>query len=145
MFIIDTNVLIELRKAKAGKANANVATWASAHDPKSLFLSAITLLELEIGIRLTEQRDSAQGAIMRVWMATRVLPAFEGRILPIDGTVAICCAALHVTDHRNYRDAMIAATGINNDMAIVTGNVAAFKATGVRIINPWRPNLNGSH
>lgn len=141
MFILDTNVVAELRKAKAGKADANVVTWAMAQDPAALFLSAITLLELEMGVRRAEWRDSSQGAVLRSWMDTRVLPAFEGRVLPVDGPVALCCAALHVPDPRpdprSDRDALIAATGIVHAMPVVTRNVADFEGTGVRIINPW--------
>jgi hypothetical protein len=137
MFILDTNVISELRKAKAGKADANVVAWAASQDPSALFLSAITLLELEMGVRLTERRDSAQGAILRAWMDNRVLPAFEGRVLPVDGPVALCCAALHVPDPRSDRDALIAATGIVHAMPIITRNVADFEPTGVKIINPW--------
>ena len=133
MFILDTNVVSELRKAKAGKADANVVAWAAGQDPSALFLSAITLLELERGIR----RDGAQGAVLRAWMTDRVLPAFEGRILPVDGPVALCCAALHVPDPRSDRDALIAATGLVHAMPIVTRNVADFAPTGVQIINPW--------
>ena len=138
MFILDTNVVSELRKAKAGKADANVVAWAEDQDPSVLFLSAITLLELEMGVRRRERRDSAQGAVLRAWMADRVLPAFEGRILPVDGPVALCCAALHVPDPRD-RDALIAATGITHAMPIVTRNVADFEPTGVQIINPGEP------
>lgn len=137
MFILDTNVVSELRKAKAGKADANVVAWAAAQDPAALFLSAITLLELEMGVRLAERRDSAQGVVLRAWMADRVLPAFAGRVLPVDGPVALCCAALHVPDPRSDRDALIAATGIVHAMPIVTRNVADFEPTGVKIINPW--------
>ena len=139
MFILDTNVVSELRKARAGKADANVVAWAAAQDPATLFLSAITLVELEMGVRLTERRDSAQGSILRAWMANRVLPAFEGRVLPVDGPVALCCAALHVPDPRSDRDALIAATGITHAMPIVTRNIADFEPTGVQIINPWEP------
>ena len=137
MFIIDTNVVSELRKAKAGKADANVVAWAAAQDPAALFLSAITLLELEMGVRLAARRDSVQGAMLRAWMTSRVLPAFEGRVLAVDGPVALCCAALHVPDPRSDRDALIAATGIVHSMPVVTRNVADFEGTGVRIINPW--------
>ena len=139
MFILDTNVVSELRKAKAGKADVNVVAWAAAQDPAALFLSVITLLELEMGVRLTERRDSVQGAALRAWMADRVLPAFAGRVLPVDGPVALCCAALHVPDPRSDRDALIAATGIVHAMPIVTRNVADFASTGVKIINPWTP------
>ena len=137
MFILDTNVVSELRKAKSGKADANVMAWAAAQDPAALFLSAITLLELEMGVRLAERRDSAQGAALRAWMTSRVLPAFEGRVLAVDGPVALCCAALHVPDPRSDRDALIAATGLVHSMPVVTRNVADFEGTGVRIINPW--------
>ena len=137
MFILDTNVVSELRKAKAGRANVSVVAWAADQDPAALFLSVITLLELEMGIRQAERRDSAQGAALRAWMAEKVLPAFEGRILPVDAPVALCCAALHVPDPRSDRDALIAATGIIHAMPIVTRNVADFEPTGVQIINPW--------
>ena len=137
MFILDTNVVSELRKAKSKKADANVIAWAAAQDPSALFLSAITLLELEMGVRLTERRDSAQGAALRAWMDERVVPAFDGRVLSVDGPVALCCAALHVPDPRSDRDALIAATGITHAMPIVTRNVADFEPTGVEIINPW--------
>jgi predicted nucleic acid-binding protein len=72
-------------------------------------------------------------------MADRVFPAFEGRILSVDGPVALCCAALHIPDPRSDRDALIAATGITHAMPIVTRNVADFEPTGVQIINPWEP------
>ena len=137
MFILDTNVVSELRKAKAGKTDANVVAWASAQDPAALYLSAITLLELEMGVKLAERRDSAQGAILRAWMTNRVLPAFDGRVLPVDGPVAVCCAGLHVPDPRSDRDALIAATGIVHAMSIVTRNVADFEGTGAKVINPW--------
>ncbi len=137
MFILDTNVVSELRKAKSGKADANVMAWAAAQDPAALFLSAITLLELEMGVRRAERRDSAQGAALRAWMTGKVLPAFERRVLAIDGPVALCCASLHVPDPRSDRDALIAATGIVHSMPVVTRNVADFEGTGVRIINPW--------
>lgn len=139
MFILDTNVVSELRKAKAGKADANVVAWAAAQDPAALFLSAITLLELEMGVMLAQRRDSAQGAVLRAWMADRLLTAFTGRVLPVDGPVALCCAALHVPDPRSDRDALIAATGIVHAMPIVTRNVTDFAPTGVKIINPWTP------
>jgi predicted nucleic acid-binding protein len=137
MFILDTNVVSELRKAKAGKADANVVAWAASQDPSALFLSAITLLELEMGVRLAAQRDKDQGAILRAWMDNRVLPAFAGRVLPVDGPVALCCAALHGPDPRSDRAALIAATGIVHAMPIITRNVADFEPTGVKIIDPW--------
>ncbi|OUO94089.1 type II toxin-antitoxin system VapC family toxin [Cloacibacillus sp. An23] len=139
MFVLDTNVVSELRKAAAGKADANVAAWAAEVDASELFISAITVMELEIGVMRIERRDEAQGALLRRWLETRVLPAFEERILPIDARVARRCARLHVPDMRSERDALIAATALTHRMAVVTRNTADFAATGVTLINPWLP------
>lgn len=137
MFILDTNVVSELRKAKAGKADRNVAAWAASVPANSLFLSAITILELETGVLQVERRDPTQGAMLRFWLDDHVLPAFADRVLPVDTTVAQRCAHLHVPDPRSDRDALIAATGLVHGMTVVTRNLADFEVTGVRLINPW--------
>ena len=137
MFLLDTNVVSELRKAKAGKADANVSTWAGSVPFGSLFISAITLLELEIGVLQVERRDAAQGSILRAWLDRHVLPAFHDRILPIDVVVARRCARLHVPDPRAERDALIAATALVHGMTVVTRNVSDFQHTGVPLLNPW--------
>lgn len=137
MFLLDTNVVSELRKAKAGKADANVTAWASAVPYGSLFISAITVLELEMGVLLVERRDSTQGAILREWLDKHVLPAFHDRILPIDVAVAQRCARLHVPDPRAERDALIAATALVHGMTVVTRNIGDFQSTGVPVLNPW--------
>lgn len=137
MFLLDTNIISELRKAKSGKADKNVVAWANSVSATSLYLSVITILELETGILLIERRDSAQGAVLRSWLNTHVLPAFSERIIVVDTAVAQCCAKLHVPDPRSDRDAMIAATAIAHGMTVVTRNVDDFKPTGVEILNPW--------
>lgn len=137
MFVLDTNVVSELRKAKTGKADANLTAWAASVAPGGLFVSAITILELEIGVQLIERRDPAQGAILRAWLDSHVLPTFAGRVLPVDMAVAQCCARLHVPDRRADRDALIAATALVHGMTVVTRNVADFAGTGVEVMNPW--------
>ena len=137
MYLLDTNVVSELRKAKSGKADKNVEAWANSVSASGLYLSVITVLELETGILLVERRDSAQGAILRSWLNTHVLPAFSDRILVVDTAIAQRCAKLHVPDPRSDRDAIIAATALVHGMTVVTRNVDDFKATGVEIINPW--------
>ncbi len=137
MFVLDTNVVSELRKAKAGKADKHVTAWASKVPASSLFVSAITILELETGVLLVERRDAKQGALLRAWLDQSVLPAFSGRVLPVDTAVAQQCAALHVPDPRSERDALIAATAMVHSMTVVTRNVADFAATGVSQLNPW--------
>ena len=137
MFLLDTNVVSELRKAKAGKADANVTAWVSGVPYSSLYISAITMLELEMGVLLVERRDSTKGAILRAWLDKHVVPAFHDRILPIDGVVAQRCARLHVPDPRAERDALIAATALVHGMTVVTRNVGDFQPTGVPLLNPW--------
>jgi len=137
MYLLDTNVVSELRKAKAGKADKNVIAWATNVSADSLFLSVITILELEIGIQLVERRDPTQGTLLRAWLEGQVLLAFSGRILPVDVPVAQRCAKLHVPDPRSDRDALIAATALVHGMTVITRNIADFQATGVELLNPW--------
>ncbi len=137
MFLLDTNVVSELRKVRAGKADAHVARWADNVEAASLYLSAITVLELEMGVLLLERRDAKQGAILRSWLDNQVLPEFADRVLPIDTAVAQRCALLHVPDPRSERDALIAATALIHGMTVVTRNIEGFKLTGVPLLNPW--------
>ena len=137
MFVLDTNVVSELRKVRLGKADANVATWTESVDAADLFVSAITILELELGVLSIERKDAAQGSLLRAWLEQHVLPEFSGRTLPVDTAVAQRCARLHVPDKRGERDALIAATALVHGMTVVTRNVADFKPTGVPILNPW--------
>src|SRR5258706_15500743 len=138
MFILDTNVVSELRKVKAGKADRNVAAWAAKVPAAGLYLSAITVLELETGVLLIERRDHAQGALMRTWMDEHVLPAFAGRILAVDVEGAVRCARLHVPDRLSERDVLIAATALVHRMTVVTRNVADFRSAKVPLVDPWQ-------
>jgi predicted nucleic acid-binding protein len=137
MFVLDTNVISELRKVGDGRANDNVVTWISSVDAATLYLSVISLMEIEHGILRMERRDPVQGSRLRVWMNHLVLPEFQDRTLPVDTVVALRCAGLHVPDPRPERDALIAATALTHGMALVTRNVADFRAMGVPLLNPW--------
>ena len=137
MYVLDTNVLSELRKARLGKADANVLAWTEKVDAADLFVSAITIMELELGVLSIERKDAGQGAVLRAWLERHVLPEFSERTLPVDTAVAQRCARLHVPDRRNERDALIAATALVHGMAMVTRNVADFESTGVDVVNPW--------
>ncbi|NHF64726.1 type II toxin-antitoxin system VapC family toxin [Xanthomonas hortorum] len=140
MYVLDTNVLSELRKVRLGKADANVAAWAERVDAADLFVSVITIMELELGVLSIERKDAPQGALLRSWLEQHVLPEFSVRTLPVDTAVAQRCARLHVPDKRGERDALIAATALVHGMAVVTRNAADFKLTGVSIVNPWEPS-----
>lgn len=145
MYLLDTNVVAELRKAKTGRADRGVMAWVGSVAPASLFLSSITVLEMELGILLMERRDPAQGAPLRAWMQGQVLPAFAERILAIDTAVARRCAQLHVPNPKSERDAFIAATAQVHGMTVVTRNVIDFAATSVATLNPWAHMIGGEH
>lgn len=137
MYLLDTNVISELRKAKSGKADESVIKWANSVSATELFLSVISILELETSVLLMIRKDPLQGAILRSWLNIHVLPTFSERIIPIDTAVAQCCAKLHIPDPRSDRDALIAATALVHGMKVVTRNVDDFKHSGVDILNPW--------
>jgi len=137
MFLLDTNVVSELRKARTGRADPRVTAWASTIPASDLFLSVIVIQELEIGILQAERRDTAQAALLRTWLEDHVLPSFSDRLLPVDAAVARRSARLHVSDPRPYRDGLMAATALVRGMTVVTRNVADFATTGVSLLNPW--------
>lgn len=139
MFLLDTNVVSELRKARAGKADPHVVAWAASASAATMFVSAITIQELEIGVLLAQRRDAQQGAVLRRWLETQVLTTFAERILPVDTAVARRSAGLHVPDPQPVRDWLIAATALVHQMPVVTRNVSDFVPAGVDIIDPWRP------
>jgi predicted nucleic acid-binding protein len=137
MFVLDTNVVSELRKIRPGRADKNVARWADGVNSADLYVSAVTVQELEIGVLLAERRDPPQGAIFRIWLEAHVLPAFAGRILPVDAAVAKRSAALHVPNPCPFRDSLIAATALVHNMTLVTRNTTDFQTSGVPLVNPW--------
>lgn len=135
-WLLDTNVISELRKS-AGSADPGVVSWAAAQVPETLHVSAVTVLELEIGVRRKERADPDQGALLRRWLDGSVLPTFSGRILPIDTVVAIRAGSLHVPDPRPDRDALIAATAAVHGLTVVTRNLRDFAGLDVPLLNPW--------
>ena len=138
MYLLDTNVLSELRKAGDGRADAQVVAWLSGVDAGSCFVSALTLMELEIGILRIQRRDAAQGQRLRAWMDERVLPQFVDKTLPVDTPVALRCARLHVPNPCSERDALIAATALVHGLIVVTRNTADLVATDVALLDPWQ-------
>jgi toxin FitB len=138
MFLLDTNVVSELRKARAGKANQGVSDWAARVPAALMFVSAVSLHELEHGVLLAERKDPEKGAMLRAWLDESVVPAFAERILPIDAQAALRCAALHVPNPAPFRDALIAATALVHDMTVVTRNSKDFdRFENVIVLNPW--------
>lgn len=135
MFLLDTNVISELRRPD--KADRNVVAWSNAVPAVNFFMSVVSILEIELGARLIDRRDAVQGTVLRAWINDQVLARFEGRILAIDTAVAQRCAQLHVPNPRAERDALIAATALVHGLTVVTRNVGDFEPTGVPLLNPW--------
>jgi Predicted nucleic acid-binding protein, contains PIN domain len=136
-YLLDTNVVSELRKVGDDKADPNVTAWVSAQDSRDLYISAVTVLELERGILSIQRRDIAQGSRLRAWMDDRVRPEFAERIISIDDAIATRCAHLHIPDRRNEADAIIAATALVHGLVVVTRNIQDFQGTGVVLVDPW--------
>lgn len=139
MYLLDTNVISELRKPRC---DTQVKAWSSAQLPASLFISAITVMELETGILRVERRDTRQGRLLRLWLEQQVLPSFTGRILAIDTQISRRCAHLHVPDPRSECDALIAATALVHGLTVVTRNTQDFQYCGVPVFNPWISQLH---
>ncbi|MEX1164568.1 MAG: type II toxin-antitoxin system VapC family toxin [Nitriliruptor sp.] len=138
MFLLDTNVVSELRKVRSGKADPGVSTWASQTPPGQLFVSVITTHELEHGVLLAEHRDPRQGAILRRWLDDSVMAAFDQRVLSVDASIARRAAAMHVPDPAPFRDSLIGATAVVHRMTLVTRNVTDFvRFDDLDVLNPW--------
>jgi predicted nucleic acid-binding protein len=136
MYLLDTNVVSEIRKGRAGEHG--VISWVQSLPTSSFYLSVISILELEIGVLLKARRDRRQAEVLRTWIERHILPSFAGRILSVDIAVAQRCAALHVPNPRSDRDALIAATAFEHGLTVVTRNTSDFEPMGVDLINPWQ-------
>jgi toxin FitB len=138
MFLLDTNAVSELRKLPNGRANAGVASWAASVSAAAMFLSVISLYELELGVLLAERADPAKGQVLRAWLDGTVVPAFEGRLVHVDQVTALRTAMLHVPDPAPYRDALIGATALVHGMTVVTRNAKDFERfPNLVVLNPW--------
>ncbi|MGD0887692.1 MAG: type II toxin-antitoxin system VapC family toxin [Acidobacteriaceae bacterium] len=137
MYLLDTNVISELRRTRSRPAHPHVVRWAQSVPEMNLFLSSMTIFELELGALQSMRHDPAKGIVLRAWIDQQVLPTFAGRILPVDSQIAQRCAALHMPNTRSERDAFIAATALVHKMTVVTRNTADFAPTGVSTLNPW--------
>lgn len=135
MFLLDTNVVSELRRPE--RADVRVRAWAAATPLELYAISVVTLQELERGTLLMERRNAQQGAVLRRWLEEEVVKRLVPRVLPIDTAIARLCARLHVPDPRPERDALIAATALVHGLTVVTRNTADFEPMGVQLLNPW--------
>jgi len=137
LYLLDTNVVSDLRKAGTPAADPNLIEWASDIESGHLYISSITVLELEIGVQRLERRDKRQGKVLRSWLEDRVYPSFEGRVLAFCLDSAAYCAQLHVPNQRSDRDSFIASIAYVHDMTVATRNLKDFSGMGISLVNPW--------
>jgi predicted nucleic acid-binding protein len=137
MYLLDTNTVSEMRKAKSRRADVGVQRWIDEADLSLLYVSAITILEMEVGILLKMRKDAAQGQVLNYWLHGQVLPTFAGRILHVNTAIALRCAPMHVPVSTSRYDSLIAATALVHGMTVVTRNVKDFAPMGVKVLNPW--------
>jgi len=137
MYLLDTNVISEIRKVNLGKANAGVAEWTRQASQSLMYVSVISLMEIEQGILRLERRDTVQASLLKNWLHNKVLPSFDDNVVNIDQRVALACAALHVPDKQPANDSLIAATALIHDLTLVTRNTSDFIHTGVKLLNPF--------
>ena len=137
MYLLDTNVISEIRKVNAGKANINVAQWTSQTSQSLMYVSVISLMEIEQGILRLERKDTVQACLLKDWLHNIVLPSFDNNVVNIDKNIALTCATLHVPDKQPANDSLIAATALVHDLTLVTRNTKDFEQTGVKLFNPF--------
>lgn len=113
MYLLDTNVISEMRKVKNGKANAGMVAWLSEHNPCEFYINAVIKMELERGILSMQRKDPVQGGYLREWQQVFFAQFLHNPILPIGGKTAEICAKLHIPDHARENDAWIAVLPLN--------------------------------
>jgi predicted nucleic acid-binding protein len=133
MYLLDTGVVLELRKAKAGQSDPGLAAWAAGIARQKLFISALNLLEIENAAARLGRKDRAAGLVVREWIDHHVMPAFEGRVLPVDANIVRRRAQL---PYANTRDGLLAATALEHGLTFVTRKVSAFRSGRVKVLNP---------
>ena len=125
----------ELRKAS--RCDSRVAAWQAGQNPDACFLSAITVLEIRLGIELARKKGRNKAKALEAWLEERVKRSFAGRILAVDELIGETCGRLHAERSRSFRDGLILATAAVHQLTVVTRNVKDFADGGVRVINPW--------
>lgn len=139
MYLLDTNVVSELRKIGKGRADANVTRWFHSIKTRHTWLSVITLVEIQVGILRLERRDPASARHLADWFRDQLLPEYTNRILSLDIHAAMICAEFHIPEQSPLNDAYIAAIAKAHNLSVVTRNTRDFERFGVRLINPFEP------
>lgn len=132
MYLLDTNIVSELRKPRPHGA---VLAWLESVDDASLYLSTVSLGEIQAGVELTREQDVAKAAEIESWL-DQVTACYN--LLPMDGPAFRCWARLmHGKSETLYEDAMIAAIARVNGLTVATRNTIDFAPFGVGVLNPF--------
>ncbi len=134
-YLLDTDVVASLRRKD--RLAPSALKWLQAQIVDELHVSALTMMEIEVGIQRLERHDEGQASMLRAWKDGLLRREFRGRILDVDLAVCERCAALHVPDPRPEIDALIAATAIVRRLTVVTRNERDFAGMPVAVVNPW--------
>ena len=135
MFLLDTEVVWELRRARTRSGDSAVAEWAATQSRAPMFISALALIELGQAAAMAERRDKGTGVALRRWIDGPVAAAFDGRVLSVDTAVARRGSALA---YEILGDGILAATALEHGLTLATRHPAAFRVGKVRVVNPWR-------
>jgi len=132
-YLLDTVVLSAMRRPER---DPKLVTWLGICKPEELYLCAITMLEVEVGVLSKQRDDPTQGALLRTWFDT-VCAQFADRVLPVTHATALAAARIAMIRSRGYSDTLIAATALANDIPVATRNVKDFiDIPQLRVINP---------
>ena len=137
MYLLDTNIISELKKLDSGKIHPQVQRWAYSINLMQTKISVVSITEIRTGILSLTRKDQAQAASLDNWFTNRLLPAYRTRTLSVDTEVALICAQLHIPTKRPINDAYIAATAIAHNLTLVTRNVRDFQGLPLMLENPF--------
>jgi toxin FitB len=134
-YLLDTNVVSEMRRR--GAMHPKTAAWLGSIAPAQLYISSITIFEIERGVEKVALRDAKRGTELSTWLRRQVLPAFDGRVLTLDAEAALHAARLHAGRARLDADRLVAAIALAHAKVIVTRNVKDFAGLGVMVVDPF--------
>jgi len=141
MYLLDTAMLLDLREARRPESDPALASWAERVPAQQMFLSAVSLLELESAAARAARRAKDGGAAWRDWLDRLVVPAFEGRILPVDAAVIRRRGQLPYADDR---EGLLAATALVHNLTLVTREAKKYRAGRVKLLEPAGFELDGT-
>ena len=137
MYLLDTNIISELKKLDSGKIHPQVQRWAYSINLMQTKISVVSITEIRTGILSLARKDQAQAASLDNWFTNRLLPAYRTKTLPVDAKVALIYAQLNVPNKRPINDAYIAATAIAHKLKLVTRNIQDFQGIPITLENPF--------